>query len=464
MPSTLSCSSSSNIPQFLENQAHQVAIQEYGPTIYSHLVQLELSHESSIPCLSSQDFSGMRMCCLNSLFDVVNRVSWQSSTFSLAVRLLDVYSAKTLIDRKYYRMVAFCCLWIASKYNENKPKGKLADALLKRAGYSHDEKPNFLATEAKILNILHWDLSYSTTESFLDLFLNTAEPNNVERRYGALFLCELAHFRSEICLNYPASVIATSAVLVTNVALLNLRHKHICQHRFGELDTLLLKSVVTMPSAMRYKYLENDQKAALPQQYSSKATVIRNLVDLATSFLKEQRQLDMHYHGLSLLQTTSSPTQELKMYAAFPISPIASPTRLQGSPTTSMSPKLTRVSSTSIPGCHGRSNSATSLLTRSFDTSIPTPGSTPRSSAVSNPSFIYPKPPSSLCAGSNSGVTCQYATPQIFTPVQLAPPPFLFHRVPFLANHSQIPCNSLTSSAVSNNQADSGKCLKKRRL
>ncbi|VEU22667.1 DEKNAAC103652 [Brettanomyces naardenensis] len=451
-----------SVLDFFENQSHQVSIQEYGPTIHNHLLELELSNESSLPS-PVQEFSGLRMCCVNSLFDVVNRVGWRSSTFSLAVHLLDSYSSKTSIDRPHYRMVAFCCLWIASKYNENKPKGKLADALLKRAGYSPDEKPLFLSTESKILNTLGWNLSYPTMDSFLDLFLNTAEPNNVERRYGALFLCELSHFCPEIYLQFAGSSIATSAILVTNVAMLNLRHKHICQHRFGELDTLLLKSVISMPSAVRYKYLENQSTA--PQLYSSTATVIRNLVDLAASFVKEQRQLDLHNHGLKLLQTSSSPSQDLRVYTTLPISPIASPTRHLGSPATTPTRSLASSSATSSSGRHGRSHSAASMLSRSLDASIPTPGSTPTATT-----FVYAKPSNSSTSlpdssGANDKISQHFATPQIFTPVQLAPPGFLFsYRLPSYSGHLLCHYSQQQPMTASTSDEDMGKTLKKRRL
>ncbi|VUG18355.1 DEBR0S3_08614g1_1 [Brettanomyces bruxellensis] len=287
-------------------------------------------------------------------------------------------------------MVAFCCLWIASKYNENKPKGKLADALIRRAGYRTAQKKLFLALEARILNCIGWNLSYPATESFVDLFLNKAEPNNIERRYGALFLCELAHFNTAIFHHYSASAIAASAILLTNVALLNLRHKHVYQHRFGALDTLLLRSVRFMPSAVRYKYVDRDAHAqgahaaqnvqsALGAHYSSKAAIIHNLVELADSFATEQRERRRSACGNKPLRACASPAQDSRRYLSLPISPIASPTRAKSAPISPASPRRT-----SAQGAPARSACLRHCT-------IPTPGSTPTALSTQGKTTAAPR-------------------------------------------------------------------------
>lgn len=438
--------------QFFENQAHQAALEDYESSISSHLVQLEMAVSASV-CSCQPDFAGMRMCCVNSLFDVCNRLSWHSATFSLAVHMLDVYASHNAVDRTRYRLVAFCCLWIASKYNENKPKGKLVDALLRRAGYRLTQKKAFLALEARILNCIGWDLSYPATESFVDLLLNKAEPNNIERRYGALCLCELAHFNADVFHRYSASAIAASAILVTNVALLNLRHKHIYQHRFGALDTLLLKSVRFMPSAVRYKYVDCDarQLQASPH-YSSKAAVIHNLVGLANCFVKEQRELDLQGYGKKLLQTCSSPVHDARRCSVLPISPIASPTRARSSPISPASP-LSNERGPGAPNAGAmarRSSQGSACLLQRYSVAIPTPGSTP----------------TTFSAAKNYSCTPQMA----FTPAHVLPVPYLpvpyACQPPLLAAACPHTLRSVSVSSLSAKEdgESEGRCLKRRRL
>ncbi|KAF6007530.1 hypothetical protein HII12_004420 [Brettanomyces bruxellensis] len=430
---------------FFENQAHQAALEDYEGAISGHLMRLEMAlSQSAYSC--QPDFAGLRMCCVNSLFDVCNRLEWRSATFSLAVHILDLYAARSPIDKARYRMVAFCCLWIASKYNENKPKGKLADALIRRAGYRTAQKKLFLALEARILNCIGWNLSYPATESFVDLFLNKAEPNNIERRYGALFLCELAHFNTAIFHHYSASAIAASAILLTNVALLNLRHKHVYQHRFGALDTLLLRSVRFMPSAVRYKYVDRDAHAqgahaaqnvqsALGAHYSSKAAIIHNLVELADSFATEQRERRRSACGNKPLRACASPAQDSRRYLSLPISPIASPTHAKSAPISPASPRCT-----SAQGAPARS----ACLRRC---TIPTPGSTPTALSTQ---------------GKNYSCTPQMA----FTPAHALPLPQLQLQPQMveIAQPAPVPAHYLCQAPLRPFPGDATSAPKRRRL
>lgn len=333
--------SNAAVCNFFENQAHQVSLAQYRASIHSHLVELEMLEETQFPLIPLSDWPALRSSSLNSLYDVTTRLGWQSATFSLAVRLLDIYGTRKPIERPRYRMVAFCCLWIASKYIENKPKGKLCDALLLRAGYTKSDRSKFLATESDILNTMGWNLSLPTTESFVDLFLNNAEPNNTERRLGALFLCELAHFKPEIAREYTSSAVAASAILVTNVAMLNLRH--IRPRRFSDLETLLLKAAGSMPTAVRYRYLEAG---------NGPRPIVRNLMGLAVSYAKERLAF-----RLGRTPQLAAPALEA-ISKALPISPISSPTNR----TSPVTPPL-------LQGRHGRSHSAVFMM--------PTPGTTP---------------------------------------------------------------------------------------
>ena len=326
--------------RMVEKRNHQLTILEYRNDIHKHLVQLDLDIEEKLPSSPKQDqVKILRSSILNSLLDVCFRLGWSSSTFSHAVHLFDTFTSNTNIEINNCRLIGFCCLWIASKYNENKPKGNILNALIKRSGYEQSAKPTFLKIEFNILTSLNWDLSYPSPEIFLDLFLNTGEPNNVERRLGSMFLCELALFNMDIVSNYTSSSIAASSIMITKFAMLNLRHKHIRQHRFDELESLILNQVVKMESSVKLKYLDSNVIS-----HTNNNMVIHNLIYLAQCFvrqkeeeqeqLKKLKDMDLNpslYYNFNghLLNTNISENGNLGF---FPLSPMASPTNFVNNP------------------------------------------------------------------------------------------------------------------------------------
>ncbi|TID30276.1 hypothetical protein CANINC_001156 [Pichia inconspicua] len=429
--------------KMVEKRNHQLTIMEYRNEIHNHLVHLdfELEEDPTVDPVQDQ-VRVLRPSILNSLLDVCYRLSWSSTTFAMAVHLFDFYVSNATIEINNCRLAGFCCLWIASKYNENKPKGNILNALIKRAGYGPSYKKAFLKIEFEVLKTINWDLSYPTPELFIDLFLNTAEANRVEKRLGSLFLSDLALFNIDIVANYSSSSIAASSIMISCFAMLNLRHKHIRQHRFDVLESMILNQVVKMESSIRMKYLDNNVIS-----HSNNNMVIHNIIYLAQCFVKqkeeEKEQLkklkDMDLNPNSYYNSSgymlNSKINENGNISFFPISPMASPTNLPhnsgirtslGSDS-SQSPEhvekaLATGSSTNLEMLGHRHNR--SLTLRGM---LPTPGTTPTGSFnwlgtnTSNSSTSEnPEPASS---GMNASVDHQmkFQTPQIFTPVQLFP-------------------------------------------
>lgn len=448
---------SEEMVRMVEKKNHHFTIMEYRSDIHNHLVQLDFELEENPSIAPIQDQVKILRCSiLNSLLDVCYRLNWTSSTFSLAVHLFDTYTTNTTIEINNCRLIGFCCLWISSKYNENKPKGNILNALIKRAGYDQSSKKTFLKIEFNILKSINWDLSYPTPELFLDVFLNTGEPNNLERRLGSMFLCDLSLFNLDIVSNYSSSSIAASSIMITNFAMLNLRHKHIRQHRFDQLESLILTQVVKMENSIKLKYLDNNIIS-----HSNNNMVIHNLIYLAQCFVrqieekKKLKDLDFnnHLHSHSNLYYNSSgymlSNDTNGNLSNFPISPMASPTNLPNSSfirssnnsrsqifehddnlssnsSSSSSKDLDNNNNGSTGGRHSRSQSLRNIL--------PTPGTTPTASfnwmSTSSGSIDYC---SSASSTNNTGSINEIensqqnikSTPQIFTPVQLLPHPLL---------------------------------------
>lgn len=457
----------------VENRNHHLTILEYRNDIHNHLVQLDFELEENLQIEPLQDqVKILRSSILNSLLDVCFRLNWSSSTFSLAVHLFDTYTSKVTIEIINCRLIGFCCLWISSKYNENKPKGNILNALIKRSGYEQSAKPTFLNIEFDILKTINWDLSYPTPELFLDLFLNTGEPNNLERRLGSMFLCELSLFNLDIVSHYSSSSIAASSIMITNFAMLNLRHKRIRQHRFDELESLILNQVVKMEPSIKLKYLDSNIIC-----HSNNNMVIHNLIYLSQCFVRqkeeEQQQLEklkhmdmnpnLYYNSNGYLSNPS--LNENGNLSFLPISPMASPTNLpfslnsNGTATTGNNSYLRTSFHESTKACHSRSHSqsdghhiddstsdqlATASGKRSRSHSLttlrnilPTPGTTPTASFNRINSASSSSSSSSASNSNNNtdttnteltqhNIKLMNKTPQIFTPVQLIPSALLY--------------------------------------
>lgn len=440
-----------NTPQYneemvkmVEKRNHHLAIMEYRNDIHNHLVQLDFELEEDPHVDPVQDqVKVLRPSILNSLLDVCFRLGWSSTTFAMAVRLFDYYVSNATIEINNCRLAGFCCLWIASKYNENKPKGNILNALIKRAGYEPSSKKAFLKIEFEVLKTINWDLSYPTPELFIDLFLNTGEANQVEKRLGSLFLSDLALFNLDIVANYSSSSIAASSIMISCFAMLNLRHKHIRQHRFDDLESLILNQVVKMESSIRLKYLDNNVIS-----HSNNNMVIHNIIYLAQCFVKqkeeEKEQLkklkdmdlnpNLYYNSNGYM--LNSKLNESGNLSFFPISPMASPTNLPHNSSirtslgdSSQSPEhieksFSNGSSNNLEIMGHRHNRSLSLRGM-----LPTPGTTPTGSFNWLGSNSENQEPSSSGVSASADHQMKFQTPQIFTPVQLLPPNMFYPSV-----------------------------------
>lgn len=353
--------------KWAQTNAHARTIRDYRADILAHCLRTSgpaaegangASGASNGPCGAygpgapaapalQQEISLLRSSVLNSLMDVTLRLSWSPSTFALSVHLFDHYTAHNKIDLSKCVLLGFCALWITFKYNENKPKAKLLGALLKRAGYPPQAKSDFVQLEFSILECVNWDLSYVSPDALVDLLLDPSDPNYAEKRLGAIFLCEISLFTSDIVGNYSTAEIANSAIALTNVAWKNLRHKHIKNHKYYELDRLVLTAILNLEPAIKFKYLNPNY---------AQGSIVSNLINLAVQFLREGQFNGGKTASHWVLADCDSATPG----QAYLVSPTASP----------VTPSMRTTS-------HAPSNPHTPQYL------LPTPGTTPTSASYS---------------------------------------------------------------------------------
>lgn len=331
--------------KWAQSNTHSKTIRDYKHDILQYCENLAVlpSSESSM----QQEISLLRSSVLNSLLDVSMRLNWSCSTFALSVHLFDNYTSKNKIDLSKCVLLGFCCLWISFKYNENKPKAKLLGALLKRAGYPPESRNDFIQLEFSILESINWDLSFISPDTLVDLILDSNDPNYNEKRLGAIFLCEISLFNTDIMHNYSCNEIANCAISLTNVAWKNLRHKHIKNHKYYQLDNIILNSILNLEPAIKFKYLNSPT-------YSN-CSIISNLINLAVQFLREE-QINQNQSS-AYWNPNSNCDSQIKNNQLYLVSPMASP----------VTPSL-RIQT---------HNSQSSTLTPQY--LLPTPGTTPTS-------------------------------------------------------------------------------------
>ena len=89
--------------------------------------------------------------------------------FHTAVNYMDRFLSSFSLDKKYYQSMAAGCLLLASKFTEVRPLSTEKLSLYT----DHSVLPEELKQwELKILNVLNWELSAITTQSFIDHFIH----------------------------------------------------------------------------------------------------------------------------------------------------------------------------------------------------------------------------------------------------------------------------------------------------
>jgi len=138
----------------------------------------------------------MRYRLLDWLVDVYERFEIQTSTFHLAVNLLDRYLSKISVHRNRLQLLGCVVLWLASKYNEIRVPEINAFVHMSDGAFQYKD---MLDLEESIINELNFDFSAPTAHIFGDRYIHIVsfylETEKTKRR-----LKHLVHYYLEYCL------------------------------------------------------------------------------------------------------------------------------------------------------------------------------------------------------------------------------------------------------------------------
>lgn len=267
----------------MELLCHQITCQEYSVDILKHLIQLENQSRPSLDSFQTQPEINGKMRAL--IFDFImcchKRLNLSSSTLFLCFSIIDRYSSKIIVKPSTYQLLALCSIWIASKFNDTKPKVPNLEILI---GFCCNQytKKQFKEMELHLLKSLNWSACLSPTyDFFIDILLknkitklNYRNLNLNDIKCGSIMLCELCCFDETLNFNYNASAIALASVTLITCALRYELLKEFDDYQSKvhdssllEICQLILKNFFSnyFPSSFKLKYYLNNLDDKLNQ-------------------------------------------------------------------------------------------------------------------------------------------------------------------------------------------------------
>ncbi|GMM33297.1 cyclin [Saccharomycopsis crataegensis] len=219
----------------MESKAHKHTFNEYSEDIFATIKEQERRFAPNLKAFRSQQelTIDLRMMMVDFLVDKCHRLGLPQTTLYLTVNLIDRYCSTRQVKRIHLELLGLTCLWIASKYSDNKHKVIQLSELIKFSNKQLSKKL-FIEMESHVLDNLKWSVSAPTYDLFIDYFLNKSFFNSIpdsscsigyakfsnDKHYydflktGANFLCELSSMYANISLVYRPSKISQMALSV----------------------------------------------------------------------------------------------------------------------------------------------------------------------------------------------------------------------------------------------------------
>jgi len=111
----------------------------------------------------------MRKIVTDWMLEVCEDHQCQPEVFYLSINYLDRFLSKVNIQKNQFQLVASVCVFIASKFSEVIPISSEKLCCYTDNAFSFEEIRDW---ELTVLNVLNWELSVVTSQSFLEHFIN----------------------------------------------------------------------------------------------------------------------------------------------------------------------------------------------------------------------------------------------------------------------------------------------------
>merc|ERR1712172_252197 len=111
----------------------------------------------------------MRKIVTDWMLEVCEDSQCQPEVFYLSINYLDRFLSKVNIQKNQFQLVASVCVFIASKFSEVVPISSEKLCCYTDNAFSFEEIRDW---ELTVLNVLNWELSAVTSQSFLEHFIN----------------------------------------------------------------------------------------------------------------------------------------------------------------------------------------------------------------------------------------------------------------------------------------------------
>lgn len=191
---------------------------EYEEEIQKYLLRLQVKNRPDpeyMTRLKPEINEKMRTILVDWMTEVAEEYKMNSETLFLAVNFIDRYLSTKTIIRSRFQLLGTAALFISSKYEEIYPPDVHEFVYITDNAY---DKNDILAMEAKILQVLDFNISSPTAAYFLRKHLYSIGLElDLPQTVGIMaeYLCYIALLECNPCTSYLPNDIAVSAIILS---------------------------------------------------------------------------------------------------------------------------------------------------------------------------------------------------------------------------------------------------------
>eukprot|EP00347_Sterkiella_histriomuscorum_P001516 403371732 len=192
-----------------DNASNTQYCSEYAVNIHQYLLRLDKQQRVDKDYMSRQTEINdkMRAILVDWLIEVHLKFRLQRETLYITVKIIDLYLEKQMVTKSRLQLVGVTSLLIASKYEEIYPPELKDFVFITDKAYTKDD---VLQMEFSILNTLSFELTFPTSNRFLERFMKLLGDDQDVMNF-AQFLIELGLIDIRM-IQYSQSIIAASAI------------------------------------------------------------------------------------------------------------------------------------------------------------------------------------------------------------------------------------------------------------